>query len=113
MTYVICILYFLGGHLDNYHCQSGSSILPPASPPYKDKEKGVHHTGGWHIKVTSKEEKKTTSEIFYNISVDDCAQGMMDANTDYGQSLHLLKKSVKLRPKQPKMSTHHHYLNTY
>ena len=48
----------------------------------------------------------------HNIS-DDCAQGMMDANTDYGQSLHLLKKSVKLRPKQPKMETHHHYLNTY
>jgi len=40
-------------------------------------------------------------------------QGMLDSNTDYGQSLHLLKKSVKLRPKQPKMSTHHHYLNTY
>jgi len=40
-------------------------------------------------------------------------QGMMDSNTDYGQSLHLLKKSVKLRPKQPKMSTHHHYMNTY
>ena len=65
MTYVICILYFLGGHLDNYHCKSRSSILPPPPTPYKDKEKGVHHTGGWHIKVTSKEEKKTTSEIFH------------------------------------------------
>jgi len=40
-------------------------------------------------------------------------QGLLDSNTDYGQSLHLLKQTVKLKPKQPKMSMHHHYTNTY
>ena len=109
-----------GGHLDCHHWRSWPFVLPSSDPACKDQKGSCKNTSNPHSLLSySLTSLRGISNIksfrswFKDICVHFVSQELMDSNTDYGQSLHLLKKSVKLRPKQPKMHTNHHYQNTY